>query len=84
MVIGSVWHGFGYELIENYITGFFIIGPMLWLIFWLCIAVIWMLIHFNDTDGTSHHSSSSGIDGPRLIRWYTRYQVRKGIRKLMR
>ncbi len=86
MVIGSVWMGYGYELMSNYVKGFFLVGPMLWLFVWLAVLLVWMIVHFNDSEGDNHYTggSSSGVEWGRVGMWFMRSQVRKQMRKLSR
>lgn len=84
MVVGAFLFGYGHELMGNYVKGFFVIGPLLWLILWLLVALGWMLVHFNDTDGNDHHSGGStfGVEWEKLGMWYLRGRLRNQMRKL--
>lgn len=55
MIVGAVWFTAENFTEGNLITGMFKVGPLLWLMFWLLVVLVWMLLHMGDgpNGGTS-------------------------------
>lgn len=62
MIIGAIWFNVYNFTEENLITGLFKVGPLLWLIFWLLIVLVWMLLHMDD--GNNSGTTSGGLNIP--------------------
>lgn len=65
MIVCAIWATSSYFTEDNLITGMFKIGPMLWLILWLAVLLVWMLLHMGDgPDGGSSSSGDWSIPAP--------------------